>query len=86
VEKAALVGVDLVCEATLQSLARVIQPLLRIANPIQQLARERARATVDLSLKIHNVGHDQFRRGTGCRCAQIRDEIAYGKIDFVANG
>jgi hypothetical protein len=86
VKKAALVAVDPVCEATLQSLARVIQPLLRLADPVQQLARKRARTTVDLSLKVRDVGHDQFRRGTGRGRTQIRNEIADGEIDFVANG
>jgi hypothetical protein len=83
VEKAALVAVDPVCEATLQSLARVIQPLLRLADAVQQLARKRARTTVDLSLKIRDVGDDQFCRGTGRGRPQIRNEIANRKIDFV---
>jgi hypothetical protein len=36
----------------LQNLAGVIEALLSVAHPIEQLARERTRATVDPPLKI----------------------------------
>ncbi len=57
-EEAALVTVDLVREAALQSFARVIKPLLRVADPVEQLAPERAGATINPSLEIDNVGHN----------------------------
>ena len=78
-EKAALVTVELVRKAALQSFARVIQPLLRVAHPVEQLARERAGATVDTSLEIVNIGNNQFRCRARRRRAQIRDEIAMVK-------
>jgi len=61
----------------------VIQSLLGIAEANKQLARERTRATVEPSLKIDSVGHDQFRGGTWRGRAQVGDEIADREIDFV---
>ena len=58
VQKTALVTVDLVAETPPQSLARVIEPLLRVAHPVQQLPRKRARATVNSSLEIDNIWHN----------------------------
>ena len=84
-QETALITVDLMRETTLQSLARVVEPLLRVADSVQQLARERAHATVEPPLKVDNIGHDQFRGSAGCRRAQIRDEIADGKINFVTH-
>ena len=71
----AFVTVELVREATLQSLARVIQTLLGLADPAEQLARQRPCATVDPPLQIDSVGHDQFSRGARRRRAQVGDEI-----------
>src|SRR6266550_4626679 len=85
VEEAALVAVDLVREATLQNLACVVQPLLRVAESVQQLARKPARATIDPPVKIDNIWHNQFRCSARCGRAQIRDEITNRKIDFVAD-
>src|SRR5437773_11048072 len=85
VEETAFVAVDLVRKAALQGLARVVEPLLRVAHPVQQLAGKPARATVNSSLKIDNIGHNQFCRSARCRRAQIGDEIANGKIDFVTD-
>src|SRR5438552_10093458 len=85
VEETAPVTVDLVREAALQNLACVIQALLRVAYPVQQLACERAGATVDPPLKIDNIRHNQFRRGARRWRAQIRNEIADGEIDFVTD-
>ena len=84
-EKTALVALNLVAEAALQRFARVIQTLLRVAEPIHQLAPERTRATIDAPLKIDNIGDNQFRGGAGGGRAQISDEIADGKIDFVTH-
>src|SRR5207249_7544156 len=83
VEEPVFITVNLVREATLQSLARVVQPLLRVAQPVQQLAHKHARATIDPPVKIDNIGYNQFRRSARCRRAQIRDEIPNRKIDFV---
>ena len=58
VEKGALVTVDLMRETALQSLACVIQPLLRVAYPVEKLTRDRARATVDSPPKLDNIGHN----------------------------
>ena len=78
----ALHRVDVVRETTLQSLAPVIQALLRVAYTVQQLARKQARATLDLPLKIDNIGDNQFRGGTGRRRAQVCDEIGNREIDL----
>src|SRR5436190_23855296 len=83
VEETAFVAVDLVRKAALQGLAGVVEPLLRVAHPAQQLPRKRACATIDPSLKIDNIGHNQFRRSARCGRAQIRYEITDRKIDFV---
>jgi hypothetical protein len=85
VVEAALVTVDLVREATLQRLARMIETLLCVPDSAKQLARERTRATIEPSLKIENIGYDQFRAGTWCGRAQVGHEIADGKIDFVTD-
>src|SRR3954447_19672552 len=84
-QKPMLPRVELVPETALQSLACVIESLLRIADAIQQLAAQRTRATVDLSLKVGDVRHNQFRRTAWGRCAQVRDEIADGEINFVTD-
>src|SRR3982751_2557867 len=81
----ALVTVELVREATLHRLPRMIETLLCVADSAQQLARERTRASVEASLKIENIGHDQFRGGTWCGRAQVGNEIADRKIDFVTD-
>src|SRR5258707_1046657 len=78
--------VDLVTETAAQSLARVIEPLLRVAHPIEQLAAKPPRAGVEITDKIDNVADNQFRGRARCRRAQVGDEVANGKIDFVANG
>src|SRR5439155_12608487 len=85
VEETAFVAVDLVRKAALQGLAAVVEPLLRVAHPVQQLACKPARATVNSPLKINNIGHNQFCRSARCRRAQIRYEITDRKIDFVAH-
>ena len=84
-EEAAPVIVELMPKATLQGLTRVIQTLLRVTKPVQELARKRTRVSIDLSLKIDNIGHNQFAGCAGRRRPQVRHEIADGKIDFVAN-
>src|SRR2546430_16881788 len=83
VDETAFVAVDLVGKAALQGLAGVVEPLLRVAHPVQQLAGKPARATVNSSLKIDNIGHNQFRRSARCGRAQIRHEITDRKIDFM---
>src|SRR5439155_23790069 len=85
VKEAALVTVDFMRKTALQSLARVVQPLLRVTDTVQQLVRERPRATVDPALKIGNVGHDQFRRSARRRRAQVCDEIANSEVDLVTD-
>src|SRR5436190_8710798 len=81
----ALVTVELVREAALQRLPRMVETLLCVADSAQQLARERTSATIESALKIENIGHDQFRGGTWCGRAQVGNEIADGKIDFVTD-
>jgi hypothetical protein len=85
VEKTALVTVDLVREAALQNLACVVQPLLRVLDPVEQLARKPARATIDPPVKIDNIRDNQFRCSARCGRAQISNEITDGKIDFVTD-
>src|SRR5438552_18755278 len=63
----------------------MIESLLRVADAVKQLATERAGATVDPALKIDDVRHDQFCRGARRWRAQVSDEIADGKIDFVTH-
>src|SRR2546430_11755034 len=77
--------VDVVRETTLQYLAPVIQALLRVAYTVQQLARKQARVTLDLPLKIDNIGDDQFRGDTRRRRAQVCDKIGNREIDFVTD-
>src|SRR6266487_774495 len=84
-QETALITVDLVRETTLQSLARMIQSLLHLADSVQQLPRERARATIDTPLKIAKIWHNQFCGSTRSRRAQVSDKIADGEIDFMAN-
>src|SRR5512132_2010879 len=81
----ALVALNLMRKTTLQGIPRVVEPLLRVAYAIQQLAAQRARATVDLALEIYDIRDDQFGRGAWGRCAQICDKVADGKIDFVTD-
>src|SRR5438093_11695059 len=77
----ALHRVDVVRETTLQCLVPVIQALLRVAYTVQQLARKQARATLDLPLKIDNIGDDQFRGGTRRWSAKVC--VAIGNRDYV---
>src|SRR6266404_8103841 len=84
-QETALITVDLVRKTTLQSLARMIQPLLRLADSVQQLPRESTRATLDTPLKIGNIWHNQFRGSARGGRAEVSDKIADGEIDFVAN-
>ena len=72
-------------KTALQGFARVIEPLLRVAYAVEQLAAQRARATIDLALEIDDVRDNQFGGGARGRRAQIRDKIANGKIDFVTD-
>ena len=81
----ALVALNLMRETTLQGIPRVVEPLLRVAYAVQQLAAQRARATIDLALEIYDIRDNQFGGSARCRCAQIRDKIANGKIDFVTD-
>src|SRR5262245_21025972 len=84
-QEAALVTVDLVGETTLQGLACVIESLLRVAQAVEQLAPQRARATLDLSLEIDYVRDNQFGGGTRSGGAQVGDKIADSEIDFVTD-
>ncbi len=86
VQKTALVTVDLVAETAPQSLAGMIEPLLRVAHPVEQLAPERTRAVIHVPAKIGNVRDNEFRRCARSRGAQVGHEIADGEIDFVADG
>src|SRR6267154_4076985 len=81
----ALAALNLMRETTLQSIPRVVEPLLRIAYAVQQLAAQRARATIDLALEIYDIRNNQFGGSARGRRAQIRDKIANGKIDFVTD-
>ena len=60
VGQTALVALNLMRETTLQRIPRVIEPLLRVAYAIQQLAAQRARATIDLALEIYDIRDNQF--------------------------
>src|SRR5262245_17385373 len=84
-QEAALVTVELVRQAALQGLACMIKSLLRVAQAVEQLAPQRARATLDLPLEIDYVRDNQFRGSTRSGSAQVRDEIADGEIDFVTD-
>ena len=81
----ALVALNLMRETTLQGLASVIEPLLRVAYAVQQLAAERVRATINLPLEIYDIRDNQFGRGAWGRRAQICHKIANGEIDFVTD-
>jgi hypothetical protein len=81
----ALVALNLMCETTLQGIPCVVEPLLRVAYAVQQLAAQRVRATIDLALEIYDIRDNQFGRGAWGRRAQICDKIANGKIDFVTD-
>src|SRR6266550_7695038 len=81
----ALVALNLMRETTLQGIPRVIETLLRVAYAVQQLAVQRARATIDLALEIYDIRDNQFGGSARGRCAQICDKVANGKIDFVTD-
>jgi hypothetical protein len=81
----ALVALNLMRETTLQGIPRVVDPLLRVAYAVKQLAPQRARATIDLALEIDDVGDNQFGGSARGRRAQICDKVANGKIDFVTD-
>src|SRR5512132_4332372 len=72
----ALVALNLMRETTLQGIPRVVEPLLRVAYAVQQLAAQRACATIDLPLYIDDVRDNQFGGSARGRRAQVRDEIA----------
>src|SRR6266508_1027285 len=72
-------------ETTLQGIPRMVEPLLRVAYTVQQLAAQRARATIDLPLQIDDVGDNQFGGSAWGRRAQVCDKIANGEIDFVTD-
>src|SRR5919106_160556 len=86
----ALVVFNLVRETTLQSVVCVIEPLLRVTNAIEQLALQRAPATLNLALEIHDIRDNQFGGSAWGRCAQVCDEIDRRKYlvrrDELANG
>ena len=86
VQKTALVPFDLVAETAAQSLTGVIEPLLRVAHPVELLAPDCTRAVIHVSAKIANVRDNEFRRCARSRGAQVGHEIADREIDFVANG
>jgi hypothetical protein len=48
----ALVAFNLMFKTALQGIPRVIEPLLRVAYAVQQLAAQRACATIELPLGI----------------------------------
>src|SRR6266850_1082839 len=81
----ALAALNLMRETTLQGIPRVIEPLLRVAYAVQQLAAQRARATIDLALEIYDIRDNQFGSSARGRRAQICDKVANGKIDFVTD-
>ena len=86
VDETALVIVDLVRETPAQSFASVIDLLLasrRSGSAIH--GQPRVRIHRSRRRRSTMSGHDQFRRGAGSRCAQIRHEIADSEIDFVSN-
>src|SRR5262249_49503525 len=85
IQEAPLVALDLVHKTALQGLSRVIEPLLRVAYPVEQLAVQRARATIDLALEIYDIRHNQIRGSTRSRRTKICDKIANSKIDFVTD-
>ena len=85
VEEAALVTVDLVAETAPQSLARMIEPLLRFAHPVEQLAPDCTRAVVHVPSKIGNVRDNKFCRCARSRGAQVGHEIDFTISDFVAD-
>jgi hypothetical protein len=86
VQKTALVTVNPVAETAAHSLARMIEPLLSVADAIEQFALERACAVVHVPAKIGNVRHNEFRCCARSRRAQIGHEIADREINFVADG
>src|SRR6266566_1795311 len=81
----ALVALNLMRQTTLQGVPRVVEPLLRVAYAVQQLAAQRARATIDLALEIYDIRDNQFGGSARGRRAQICDKVANGKIDFVTD-
>src|SRR5262250_550018 len=85
VSKTATVIVDLVPETKPQRVARMIEPLLRVAHPIEQLAAKTARAALEVANKINHVAHDQLGGGARCWRTQIGHEIGNREIDLVSN-
>src|SRR4029077_13768607 len=81
----ALVALNLMRETALHGIPRVVESLLCVAYAVQRLATERARATIDLALKIYDIRDNQFGGSARGRRAQICDKVANGKIDFVTN-
>src|SRR5205814_2615392 len=55
VDETTLIIVDFMTETAPQSLTRMIEPLLRVAHPVEQLAPERAHAVIHMPAKIDNV-------------------------------
>src|SRR6476620_7922734 len=80
-----LVALNFMRETTLQGVPRVVDPLLGVAYAVKQLAPQCARATIDLTLEIYDIRHNQFGRSARGRCAQVCHKIANGKIDFVTD-
>ena len=71
-------------KATLQNFAGVIEPLLRVAHPVEQLASDCTRAVIQVPAKIGNVRDNEFRCRARSRGAQIGHEIANREIDFMS--
>src|SRR5258705_13334602 len=80
-----LVALNFMRETTLQGIPRVVEPLLSVAYAVQQLAAQRARATIDLALEIYDIRDNQFGGSARRRCAQICDKVADSEIDFVTD-
>ena len=85
VKQTALVTLNLMRETALQGIPHVVEPLLRVAYAVQQLAAQRARAAIDLALKIDDIRDNQFGGSARGRRAQICDKVANGKVDFVTH-
>src|SRR4029453_17304576 len=76
VQETALVTFDLVAETAPQSLTRMIEPLLGVAHPVEQLAPDCTRAVIHVSAKIGNLRDNEFRRCARSRGAQVSHENA----------
>src|SRR3954454_22587327 len=63
----------------------MIETLLCVASPVQQLTCKRAGGPVDVAAKINNVRDDQFRSSARRRRSQVRDKIADGEINFMTD-